>query len=98
MAPGDLLEPNRHRLVRRGDEPCGDAPEVRERLGNHLFRVNWVSEHPVGERVNTLAVTLMQGAQGVRLAARHTVQELTVRYQGRVVEHDAMKTVETGAR
>ena len=98
MAPGHLFEPNRHRLVPRGDEPCGDAPEVSERLGNHLFRVTWVGEHPVGERVNTLAVTLMQGAQSIRLAARHTVQELTVRYQSRVVEHDAMKTVATRAR
>ncbi len=98
MAPSDLLEPNRHRLVRPGEEPCGDAPEVSERLGDHLFRVTWVSEHPIGERVNTLAVTLMQGVQGIRLAARHTVQELTVRYRGRVVEHYAMKTVETRAR
>ena len=98
MTPGDLLEPNRHRLVRRGDEPCGDAPEVSERLGNHLFGVTRVNEHPVGECVKTLAVPLVQGAQGIRLTARHAVQEMSVRNRGRVVGHNVMKTAETGVR
>src|SRR2546422_7744376 len=43
-APCDLLEAGRHRLVRRGDEPCGSAPEVSERLGNHLFGVTRVNQ------------------------------------------------------
>src|SRR6266516_613507 len=58
-APCDFLEAGRHRLVRRGDEPCGSAPEVSERLGNNLFRVTRVNEHPVGECVKTLAVPLV---------------------------------------
>src|SRR6266480_3903119 len=97
-APCDFLEAGRHRLVRRGDEPCGSAPEVSERLGNHLFRVTRVNEHPVGECVKTLAVPLVQGAQGIRLTARHAVQEMSVRNRGRVVGHNVMKTAETGAR
>ncbi len=71
---------------------------VGERLGDHLFSVARVDQDPIRERVDGVAVTPVQGTQGICFASRYAVQQLSVRHLGRVVEHDALKTAEPTLR